>query len=345
MCKDVYRPTVCVLYIYIYIRPCGAPSRIHVVNCSIPHCNILQHTATYGNTLSQSHAQALRSRGLCKHGTYVYVHTCKYIYDMCVLVHSCIQIWIRTYTCIHIIIRTNPTSHIPKSTCQKLTNPHSSTRCALGDVQPNADRVAQHPEMVSKFFPTNQNSAHGIYDQYQVINDKSHENPGTPGTKQKVLRNNLKILCHPICNWLYDVESKAHNSTFRDEMCPWGCIMLDQKLTIPHSPTSQKLKTPVTCSKAHNSTFFDGTRAGASVSFANDNTDTTPGSNMSVWTWMKFPTSQLHRVIVCRTFSSQQFSEKMYKKNKKINLFKVLAKKLFFKVLAKKSSHQSAGCF
>ena len=27
-----------------------------------------------------------------------------------------------------------------------------------------------------------------------------HEKPGTPGTKWKGV--NLKILCHPICNWL-----------------------------------------------------------------------------------------------------------------------------------------------
>jgi len=63
--------------------------------------------------------------------------------------------------------------------------------------------VAQHLEIISKTFPTNQNSAHGIYDEYQVTNDESHENPGTPGTKLKDLRNNLKMLCHPICNWLY----------------------------------------------------------------------------------------------------------------------------------------------
>ena len=70
-------------------------------------------------------------------------------------------------------------------------------------VHPIADRVAQHPESMSETFPTNQNSAHGIYDEYQVINDESHENPGTPGTKLKVFRNNLKMLCHPICKWLY----------------------------------------------------------------------------------------------------------------------------------------------
>jgi len=41
----------------------------------------------------------------------------------------------------------------------------------------------------------------------QLINgssDKSHENPGT---KLKVLRTNLKILCHLICNRLYSTFS------------------------------------------------------------------------------------------------------------------------------------------
>ena len=36
-------------------------------------------------------------------------------------------------------------------------------------------------------------------------NDKSHENPGTRGTKLKVFRNNLKILYHPIFNYYYDL--------------------------------------------------------------------------------------------------------------------------------------------
>jgi len=71
------------------------------------------------------------------------------------------------------------------------------------DIQPIADRVAQNLEIISKTFSSHQNSAHGIYDEYQGINDKSHENPGTPGTKLRVCGNNLQILCHPICNWLY----------------------------------------------------------------------------------------------------------------------------------------------
>ena len=70
------------------------------------------------------------------------------------------------------------------------------------ELQPIADRVAQNLETISKTFSTNQNSAHGIYDQYQVINDHSHDNSGTPGTELKDFRNSLQILCHPICNWL-----------------------------------------------------------------------------------------------------------------------------------------------
>jgi len=73
--------------------------------------------------------------------------------------------------------------------------------------QPIADRVAPNLEIISTTFLTNQKSAHGIYDLYQVIHDESHENHGTPGTELKVFENNLKILCHPIYNWLYVFEN------------------------------------------------------------------------------------------------------------------------------------------
>jgi len=72
----------------------------------------------------------------------------------------------------------------------------------VAKIQTIADRVAQHLEILFKTFPTNQNSAHRIYDSYQILDDESHENAGTPGTELKVFRNNLKMLCHPICNWL-----------------------------------------------------------------------------------------------------------------------------------------------
>ena len=84
-----------------------------------------------------------------------------------------------------------------------LTDYASWHLCHDPHIQPITDRVALNLEIIFKTFSTNQNSAHGIYDWYQVTNDQSHENPGTPGTKSKVFRNNLKMLCHPTCNWLY----------------------------------------------------------------------------------------------------------------------------------------------
>jgi len=83
--------------------------------------------------------------------------------------------------------------------CARLSHPMRHDSC----VQPIADRVALSLEIILKTKSTNQNSAHGIYEEYQVINHQSHENPGAPGTKLKVFRNNVKMLCHPICNWLY----------------------------------------------------------------------------------------------------------------------------------------------
>ena len=62
--------------------------------------------------------------------------------------------------------------------------------------------MALNLEIMFKFFSKNQNSANGIYDLYQVVNDTSHKNPGTSGTKLKVSGNNLQILCLPIRNWL-----------------------------------------------------------------------------------------------------------------------------------------------
>jgi len=90
-------------------------------------------------------------------------------------------------------------------------------------VQPIADRVALNLEIIFKTFSTNQNSAHFIYDWYQVITDKSHENAGTPGTKLKVFRNNLQILCHPICNWLYEYIYKYIYVYVVD---PYACILI-----------------------------------------------------------------------------------------------------------------------
>jgi len=88
-----------------------------------------------------------------------------------------------------------------------------STPCMPGIlVQPITDRVEQNLEMISKNFSTNLISAHEIYNYYHVrkfTNDKSHEIPGMPGTKLKVSRNNLQILFHPVCNWLYVIHARS----------------------------------------------------------------------------------------------------------------------------------------
>jgi len=80
---------------------------------------------------------------------------------------------------------------------QSLTHTHT------WEVQPIADRVAQNLEIISETFPTYPTSAHGIYDLYHLINGTSDKPLENPGTRLKVFRKNLKILCHPICNWLY----------------------------------------------------------------------------------------------------------------------------------------------
>ena len=64
--------------------------------------------------------------------------------------------------------------------------------------------VACRHECVNSFFLTIMRQWYWfLCDWYQVINDESHENPDTPGTKLKVFRNNLKMLCHPIGKWLH----------------------------------------------------------------------------------------------------------------------------------------------
>ena len=68
-------------------------------------------------------------------------------------------------------------------------------------IQPIADRVAQHLEIISKTFATK----FCPWDLRLVPSNKSwiQWESGTPGTKLKVFRNLLQMLCHPICNWLY----------------------------------------------------------------------------------------------------------------------------------------------
>ena len=117
-------------------------------------------------------------------------------------------IWIWTYTYVSFHIHRSLFIYIGL-----FSYTHEWCMTCISHVQPIAERVAQNLQIISETFSTNQNSSHRIYDEYQVINDESHENPGTPGTKLKVFRNDLQIMCHPICNWLY-IWMRIHTHSY-----------------------------------------------------------------------------------------------------------------------------------
>jgi len=70
-------------------------------------------------------------------------------------------------------------------------------------IQPIADRVAQHLEIISKnlqFHTRRTRILMGFINYYLVL----IVNPmGRMLVRWKSFRNNLEMLCHPICNWLY----------------------------------------------------------------------------------------------------------------------------------------------
>jgi len=76
-----------------------------------------------------------------------------------------------------------------------------------GVIQPIADRVAQHLEIISKNFQFSTRRTRilmGFIFCYLVI----IVNPmGRILVRWKFFRNNLKMRFHPICNWLYCVET------------------------------------------------------------------------------------------------------------------------------------------
>jgi len=71
------------------------------------------------------------------------------------------------------------------------------------NIQPIADRVAQHRDIISKNFRFSTRRARilmGFIIYYLVL----VVNPmGRILVHWKSFRNNLEMLCHPICNWLY----------------------------------------------------------------------------------------------------------------------------------------------
>jgi len=78
-------------------------------------------------------------------------------------------------------------------------------------IQPIADRVAQHLEILFKNFPCNTRRTRirmGFIIYYLVL----IVNPmGRIWVRWKSFRNNLEMLCHPICNWLYILWTYAMN--------------------------------------------------------------------------------------------------------------------------------------
>jgi len=161
--------------------------------------------------------------------------------------HTCLSVysvgWCVLGVCIHVISKM-PVCHTCDTVCECVTCHvflhvyyvyvyvcvSQQVTWLIIRIQPIADRVAQHLEFISKTLSTNQNSAHGIYDEYHVINAESHENPGTPGTKLKVFRNNLKTLCHPICYWLHTC---VPHSKWRDSLYVYCQILqVDRENTI-----------------------------------------------------------------------------------------------------------------
>ena len=86
--------------------------------------------------------------------------------------------------------------------CYRYEEHYIRTR-PISHVQPIADRVAQHPEMISKNFEFSTRRTRIlmgviIYDLVLVVNPM-----GRILVRWKSFRNNLEMVCHPICNLLY----------------------------------------------------------------------------------------------------------------------------------------------
>jgi len=77
--------------------------------------------------------------------------------------------------------------------------------CIVYKVQPIADRVAQHLEIISKNFRMSTRSTRIlmgliIYYLVRIVNPM-----GRILVRWNLFGNNLEILYHPICNWLYNM--------------------------------------------------------------------------------------------------------------------------------------------
>ena len=75
------------------------------------------------------------------------------------------------------------------------------------EVKPIADRVAQYLEIISKTFDLLPGVPGFSWDSSCILLVLIVNSMGRILVRWKSFRNNLEILCHPICNWLY-VESE-----------------------------------------------------------------------------------------------------------------------------------------
>ena len=101
--------------------------------------------------------------------------------------------------------------------------------------------MAHHLEIISKTFPTNQNTAHGIYDSYQVINHESHMRI----LKRLVLNRKFLELISRSCATLSAVSCtyKYMSISICMYVCKYVCVCV--YTTWPTHLCSDVLSTPI----------------------------------------------------------------------------------------------------
>ena len=125
-------------------------------------------------------------------------------------------------------------SHVPHMIASSLTQLAAPSN--MSPLQPIADRVAQHFEIISKNFqsstrPTRILMGFIIYFLVLIVNPM-----GRILIHWKSFRNNLEMLCHPICNWLCDCASHASDmiesclAQAQLAACPFGQRSLTDKM-------------------------------------------------------------------------------------------------------------------
>jgi len=126
--------------------------------------------------------------------------------------------------------------------------------CVSMYIQPIADRVPQHLELISK------NSYYGtrrtrillgfiIYYLVLIVNPM-----GRILVRKKSFRDNLEMQCHPICSWLYKEKRKRTNQDVTIEHTGWrrliGCLKL-QTIFRKRATNYRALLRKMTCKIRH----------------------------------------------------------------------------------------------